>query len=129
MSVAYNSQLVPQLLFGAPLLLLQTLLLLLLLLLQALLGSLCLLLEPLLGNLRLLLETLLELLLLLQHLLLVLPLLGHERLDKPFVALIAPPRCFRGGAPILDLLLHQLRLLLLLLLQKVKDYTKIGASI
>ena len=82
-----------------------------------------LLLQSLLGRLRLLLETSLEKLLLLQRLLLLLSLLVHDRLEHPFVALIAPPRGFRGGAPILvdaplhlELLLHQLLLLLLLLL-------------
>ena len=85
-----------------------------------------LLLQPLFGSQRLLLQSLFKLLLLLQRLLLLLPLLVHERLEHPFVALIAPPRGFRGGAPILvdaplhlELLLHQLLLLLLLLLQYI----------
>ena len=112
---------------GSVLLLLQPLLCNLGLLLQLLLQSL-------LGRLRLLQKALLEELLLLQRLLLLLPLLLHDslehafvtlivRLEHPFVALIAPPRGFRGGAPILvdaplhlELLLHQLLLLLLLLL-------------
>ena len=104
-----------------------------------------LLLQPLLGSLRLLLQSLFQLL-----------LLAHERLHQLAVPLIALPplvccRCCccsggRGGsapilleallhrrgcggrsAPILDLLLHQLLHLLLLLLQKAKDYTEVGA--
>ena len=115
--------------------------LLLQLLLQSLLSSQRLLLQSLLK----LLLPLLRLLLQLQRLLLLLPLLLHERLEHPFATLIAPPRGFRGGAPIfleallhrrgcggrsapilidaplhLERLLQQLRLLLLLL-QKAKD--------
>ena len=113
--------------------------LLLQLLLQSLLGSICLLLQlllqPLLGIQRLFLQPLLKTLLLLQRLLLLLPLLVHERLEHPFVALIAPPRGFHGGAPILvdaflhlELLLQQLLLLLLLLLQYAKQCSKIWGA-
>ena len=112
------------------------------------------LLQSLLGRLRLLLEALLEKLLLLPRQLLLFALLVHECLEHPFVALIAASRrcrCLCGGrggsapilvetllhhrccggrsATILDLLLHQLRLLLLLLLQKAKDHPEIGARV
>ena len=106
--------------------------LLLQLLLQSLLSNVCLLLQLLLqppfGSQRLLLQQLLKLLLLLQRLLLLLPLLVHERLEHPFAALIAPPRGFRGGAPILNLLLHQL-LHLTLLLHEIEDHGEVGASV
>ena len=92
-----------------------------------------LLLQSLLRRRSLLLKTVLEQLLLLQRLLLHLPLLIHERLEHPFLALLHIRRCCSGSTTILYLLLHelclllhQLRLLLLLLLQKVKDNAKIG---